>query len=257
MNVRDMVDVRQVRLWCSSMARSRARLQRAVAVVAALACVAVAASASFTGHYTVRRGDSLSAVAARAGVSVADLVAANHLRDPNLILVGQVLVIDGGREATPHPGVRMVANRPEGGYPIGLTDHPDRLALLSSFRHWAAVSHVPLDLLEAMTWMESGWQNGAVSSSGAIGIGQLEPATARFISSGLLGVRLDPRRPDDNIRMSAAYLAWLLRQTHAGPDAALAAYYQGIGSIARRGVLPETRHYVSVISQLRRNFRAA
>jgi cell wall-associated NlpC family hydrolase len=56
------------------------------------------------GRYTVVAGDTLGSIAARFGTSVAALTAANHLGDPNLIYVGEVLVLDGSRPATPAPG---------------------------------------------------------------------------------------------------------------------------------------------------------
>ncbi len=43
--------------------------------------------------YTVRAGDTLSAIAARFGTTVAAIAAANHIANPNLIAVGQVLKI--------------------------------------------------------------------------------------------------------------------------------------------------------------------
>ncbi len=43
--------------------------------------------------YTVKRGDTLSAVAIRFGTTVAVLVAANNIANPNSIQIGQVLVI--------------------------------------------------------------------------------------------------------------------------------------------------------------------
>lgn len=42
-------------------------------------------------YYTVRPGDNLTAIAQRFGTSVAQLVAWNHISNPNLILVGQKL----------------------------------------------------------------------------------------------------------------------------------------------------------------------
>src|SRR6266436_541485 len=41
--------------------------------------------------YTVGRGDTLSGIAERTGVSSAELARANAITDPNLILAGQVL----------------------------------------------------------------------------------------------------------------------------------------------------------------------
>jgi LysM repeat protein len=46
--------------------------------------------------YTVRAGDTLSSIAERFGTTVGALAAANHLANPNLIYVGQVLNIGGG-----------------------------------------------------------------------------------------------------------------------------------------------------------------
>ncbi|MEZ4728039.1 MAG: LysM peptidoglycan-binding domain-containing protein [Caldilineaceae bacterium] len=43
--------------------------------------------------YTIQSGDSLSAVADRFGVTMADIVAANGLADPNFVYVGQRLII--------------------------------------------------------------------------------------------------------------------------------------------------------------------
>lgn len=55
-----------------------------------------AASSSAPAVYVVRRGDSLSAIAARYGTTVAALMATNGLTRPNLIVVGQRLRIPGG-----------------------------------------------------------------------------------------------------------------------------------------------------------------
>jgi LysM repeat protein len=61
--------------------------------------------------YTVQPGDTLAEIAARAGVGLATLVAANAIDDPDLIRVGQeILFPDGGRtgraesEVPPLPG---------------------------------------------------------------------------------------------------------------------------------------------------------
>ena len=46
--------------------------------------------------YTVRSGDTLTAIATRMGISAADLARANGIADPNLIRIGQVLTMPGG-----------------------------------------------------------------------------------------------------------------------------------------------------------------
>lgn len=64
-----------------------------------------------TVAYTVRKGDILADIANRQGVPASVIAEANDLRDANLLTVGQVLVIPGGkgpetnRGATPSPAV--------------------------------------------------------------------------------------------------------------------------------------------------------
>ncbi|GAC1385157.1 MAG: hypothetical protein NVSMB4_12560 [Acidimicrobiales bacterium] len=229
------------------------RWARGVSATVAVVALGVCASAGF-GSYTVRPGDSLSAVASRAGTTVASLAAINHLVDPDRIFVGQVLSVDGSPRATSNTvsdPVDVPVDEPPNGLPVALLRHPDRLSLRPTFRRWAAASGVPAGLLEAMAWMESGWQADVTSPTGAQGVGQIEPGTARFISVGLLGLRrtLDARVPDNGIRMEAAYLAWLLRHAHGDVSTALAGYYQGPASVDRR-LLPETRRYVALVRTL-------
>ena len=45
------------------------------------------------GAHTVQRGETLASIAAKYGVTVEAIVAANHISNPNLISVGQELVI--------------------------------------------------------------------------------------------------------------------------------------------------------------------
>ena len=77
--------------------------QRGARVKVGLAVLGLVAASG--AAYTVRSGDTLSAIAARNGVSVDSLVELNSIRDPNLIVVGQVLTIPGqaGGAAAPAP----------------------------------------------------------------------------------------------------------------------------------------------------------
>lgn len=45
--------------------------------------------------YTVQKGDTLSAIAKKFDVSISKLVSLNNIKDPNYIVVGQVLIISG------------------------------------------------------------------------------------------------------------------------------------------------------------------
>jgi len=205
----------------------------------------------------VRPGDTLSALAVRFHVSVGALARANGIADPNLIYAGSVLVVPGptGDGTAPSsdpivPGPLPQVRTPPPGdprYPAALLAHPDRLALVPYFRYWSRRFAVPAGLVEAVAWIESGWQSDVVSRTGAIGIGQIEPSTAVFISTDILGLgaTLDARLADANIRMSAAYLAWLLQATHGNTAMALGGYYEGLSTLSHKGAYESTRRYVT------------
>jgi LysM repeat protein len=64
------------------------------------------------GTHTVRRGETLSGIAAHYGVTVSRVAALNGLRDPNLIVAGEVLRIPGGGSggSTAAPRVHRVSS---------------------------------------------------------------------------------------------------------------------------------------------------
>lgn len=192
--------------------------------------------------YVVRPGDNLETIATRFGTTVKALAGANKVRDFNLIVIGTRLNI-------PAPSVPAVKA------PSRLKAHPDRLALNSRFDHWAKTYGVPADLLKGLAWYESGWQNNVVSSTGAVGVGQLMPFTTDFVSTALLkNPNLDPQKVDDNIRMSARFLRFLLDQTGGAPGLALAAYYQGLKLTQQGRFYTDTKRYVAGVSAARGQF---
>jgi hypothetical protein len=90
---------------------------------------------------------------------------------------------------------------------------------------------------------ESAFRPDAVSSAGAIGLGQLMPATAKE-----LGV--DPTDPDQNLEGAARYMKQLLGRYNNDPKLALAAYNAGMGNVDKAGGVPnfkETQNYVAKI----------
>lgn len=198
--------------------------------------------------YEVRPGDSLSVIAARTGVPMSAIAAANGITNANLIRVGQTLRLPSG--------ATTVSADPAAGYnslPSRLEANPDRLGLIPSFERWSAHYGVPTDLLMAMAYRESGWQNDVVSPKGAVGVGQLMPATSAWVSDHLIGVDLDPNVADDNIRMSARFLDWLIGFM-GSEEAAVAGYYQGPNSVRAIGYYDDTQAYVTNIAQIRRLF---
>jgi LysM repeat protein len=91
------------------------------------------------GTYVVQRGDTLSAIAVRFGVTLQALMAANGIVNPNLIYVGQVLTIPGGSTpATPAPGTATtVPPAGSGAFELGgqVSDFsaPDRMRFAGMF----------------------------------------------------------------------------------------------------------------------------
>ncbi len=196
--------------------------------------------------YEVKPGDSLSVIAARTGVPAAAIASANGITNPNLIRVGQQLRLPGGAgPVDPATGYNSLPSR--------LVANPSRLELIPSFERWSAHYGIPTDLLMAVAYRESGWQNSVVSPKGAVGVGQLMPTTSAWIADHLIGADLDPQVPDDNIRMSARFLHWLVGYM-GSEEAAIAGYYQGPNSVRAIGYYDDTEEYLTNIGQIRRLF---
>lgn len=219
----------------------------ATALVAVLVGAAATAGMMATSHatasdiYVVRGGDTLSGIAAEYGTTADALARANGITDPDRIVAGQKLTI-------------TVAGGQAVGIPAKLAAHPDRLALRHRFVQWAARYGVPPDLLEALAWVESGWQPNVVSTTGAVGIGQLMPDTVAFMWK-LIGAPLGPFDADANIRMTARFLRYLLDANGWTITSALASYYQGLRSFRTGPVQPESLLYAATVLAVRSQFR--
>ncbi|GAB2634496.1 transglycosylase family protein [Kribbella swartbergensis] len=61
---------------------------------------AAGAGAAFATDYTVKPGDTLSEIAQANGADWRQLAEINNLQDPDLILIGQTLTLDGVKKAT-------------------------------------------------------------------------------------------------------------------------------------------------------------
>ena len=231
-------------------------MKRFLAVLTLLA-VGFGGQAATGRTYKVRKGETLTSVAKRHRTTVQALAQANGIKNVNRIAAGTVLTLPGGPAtptlrravATPKPPRKVSAK-----LPAKLRQSKDRLALFGHLDAAAARYGVPADLFKAMTWQESGWQNDKVSSTGAMGVGQLMPDTVDFVNEVLLRAKLDPGKPEDNIRMSARFLRYLLDQNGGDVAKALGSYYQGLASMRRRGPLPETNAYVAAVQAQRRLF---
>ena len=124
-------------------------------------------------------------------------------------------------------------------------------------REASKTQRIDFELLQALIATESGFDAGAVSPRGAVGLMQVMPMTAQRY-----GVQADPRMtvekkladPATNIRAGSRYLRYLLDLYPGNFELALAAYNAGEGAVLRAGNrIPnyrETQNYVKTVLQL-------
>ena len=94
------------------------------------------------GTYTVRRGDSIARIAKRLGIDPNALLAANSIKNGNLIIVGQTLRVPGNENLEPRRGAR--GQRPPA--PVAVTP---AAAVLAPSPAGAAASVIDPEELEA------------------------------------------------------------------------------------------------------------
>ncbi|RIK45602.1 MAG: hypothetical protein DCC58_05830 [Chloroflexi bacterium] len=210
--------------------------------------------------HTVSEGDTLSAIALNYGTTVEELVALNGLVDPNLIVIGTSLIVPD-KWSTP------VAWETASAADTGWTSSGDNRGWVEVDGEWVwydppyvARETIVAMLIEAaqmygwepslilaQAWQESRWRQDGISHAGAIGVMQVLPETAAEVGAWYLGRDVDPwSNVWDNIETGVAFLTILYEET-GSVDLALAAYYQGLGSLQRDGWFADTAEYVSLI----------
>jgi N-acetylmuramoyl-L-alanine amidase len=208
---------------------------------------ATTTGSSSSGGHAVVPGDTLTGIAAANGITPASLAAANGLSANSFVIAGTKLKIPAPAASVP---ATAAANVPTTGAATGA---PGRLSA-SQIGSIAAANGAPASLASAIAWQESGFNNAMVSVANARGIMQVMPGTWQYVQNELGAGRLDPASPSDNVRAGSLLLSRLLRDTGGDASTAVAAYYQGLGSVRRIGMLPETRRYVANVLALRSRF---
>jgi LysM repeat protein len=219
-------------------------------------------AASNSGSYVVQPGDTLSAIAARAATSLAELAALNGI-DPNApLLSGAVLRLSGASSEAAQSGTAGAeTTQPAEGteaaegstsappYPTEETVTPSEVASI------AAENGVPPSLAQAIAYQESGFNNGLTSSADARGVMQITPGTWDWINRELAGpTPLASASAAANIRGGVLLLHDLLNETGGDPGLAAAGYYQGISSVRKDGEIPSTEAYVANVLALQQRF---
>lgn len=234
----------------------------------AIAPAATSASPASTvpqsgASYTIRPGDTLYGISARLKVALGDLLAANGLSLSSVIYAGHSLKLPsapGVAAASSAPAKPLVGNSFLGfTYPdavvtsanenkriLNASPVPTREQMKQIVADTASAMGVDPVLALSLAYQESGFNQRAVSPANAIGVMQLVPSSADW-ASGLVGRKLNPLDPRDNATAGIAILRALL---DAGPsqDIAIAGYYQGQTSVAKRGMFDDTKAYVQAVT---------
>lgn len=193
--------------------------------------------------YAVASGDSLWDIASHIGTTVEQLLSANpQISDPSLIRIGDVVNVPGASGSGGGSGITYST--------VAVSDvSRDQVGWILA--DIATSYGLDPSLVQALAWQESGWQQGAVSSAGAVGVMQLMPETSTWVSDNLVGTTLNVEESvSDNIVAGTAFLSWLADRT--GDETTLiAAYYQGLYSVQNDGMLPDTEQYVASVQTIR------
>ncbi|MCW2777105.1 MAG: Peptidoglycan-binding LysM [Frankiales bacterium] len=212
--------------------------------------------------YTVRSGDTLSGIAKRYGVTTRTIRVRNRLT--GALQVGRRLAIpvrvggsssssssssSGSRASVPSSVSASAAHH------RAVLRHravPSKATVRAMVAKAARKHGVSPSLALSVAYHESGFQQRVVSGVDAIGVMQVLPSTGRVLSRQS-GRHLDLLKAQDNVTAGVLLLKQLLRAT-GSERMALAGYYQGLGSIAKKGLLPQTHSYIASIGYLRPRF---
>jgi LysM repeat protein len=228
------------------------------------------------GGHVVRSGESLSVLAARSGLTLAELAARNGLRPDDGLRIGQVLLLGAGPDAAAATAAGIspagsgaattgaagsgAAGDASAGTPAGPdaagppASRAERVRTIQRMvRAEARRQGVNPALALAVASVESGFDPDAVSRTGAVGVMQLMPRTARWLATRL-GRPVDRSDPADNIAGGVAFLRFLLAATSSDLPIAVGAYYQGLDSVRRVGFFPDTASYVAKVTKGRAAF---
>jgi N-acetylmuramoyl-L-alanine amidase len=213
------------------------------------------------GGHAVSPGETLSGIAARYGVSQSAIAQANGLDAAGTVYAGRSLVIPGagggasssssGASSSGGGGSAVTSSTAQNREILRARPAPDRGQVQSMIRAAAQRRGVDPALALAVAHQESGFQHRIVSPANAVGVMQVLPGTAEWMSN-VVGRQLDPLDLADNIEAGVALLRVLRDQVDV--ETAVAAYYQGLRGVRQNGVYAETRQYVANVMALRAQY---
>lgn len=182
-----------------------------------------------TKVYVVRPGDTLTAIADQAGVTLPKLARLNKVDPGKVLLIGTKLRVPVHVQA-----VALDAA------PSTVRDHLDV---------WSVKLGVSPHLVRALAWMESGYQPNVVSDVGARGVLQTLPETRDYVETVLIGHPV-PHDLDGDIQVGIVYLRHLLQVFGGNETLALAGWYQGERAVRTYGLYQMTKPFVADVLAL-------
>jgi peptidoglycan hydrolase-like protein with peptidoglycan-binding domain len=177
--------------------------------------------------HVVRSGDTLTAIAASDGTTIAAIASLNHLNAAKPIVIGQRLQLP--------PRAAALA--------------PARADVVSALNAWSAKLGVDPHLVRALAWMESGFQTGLISTAGARGVLQTLPSTRAYVETVLAGHPI-AHTVNGDVEVGVLYLKHLLDVFGGNQNLALAGWYQGERAVRRHGVYVVSKPFVADVLSL-------
>lgn len=213
--------------------------------------------------YTVKAGDTLSAIAVRHNVALGDVFSWNNLNMRSIIYPGQKIKVDGGDVAASAPLVSstflgfaypaaVARSANENKALLNAASVPSRTEMRKIVADTARKMGVEPSLALAYAHQESGFDQRAVSPANAIGAMQVIPSSGQW-ASDLVGRKLNLLDPYDNATAGVAIIRHLLAASK-DQDIAIAWYYQGQYSVSKHGMYEDTKAYVAAITAHQKSF---
>ena len=219
---------------------------RAKLVIAlTVALVTIGGTAAAEVPHTVEPGETLWTIAYASNFETQALAAYNGLSPDAQLVAGTTIMIPSVAEA--RSAVASSVSQPTSSAG-GNFSSPAEVGEIAAEEGFAPA------LPSAIAYMESGFNQDAVSPAGARGVMQVLPSTFDWVNESLSDVPLDPNSRTDNIRAGMSYLHYLWHETGQNVEQTVASYYQGLASVQETGLYAETERYVDDVLALRERF---
>jgi Transglycosylase SLT domain/LysM domain len=192
-------------------------------------------------HYTIRFGDTLSAIAARAHINILTLAGVNNIFNINLIFAHRSLCLP---QTTIGSLRRHYANHAHGilssgsvrWYAYDALEGSNYYQVNALLRSAAAYYDLSPNLVLAIAKQESSFRQHVIARDGGIGVMQLMPYTATWINT-VTGTERDPYKLRDNIFMGVFYIRLLGDTFHWNKVKIISAYNEGPWAVSHQGIM--------------------